>query len=166
MRVTRRLQLALVGIILSTSAVSAQQLTSSATAPKAAGRLIKSLIDGVAVDRDRTPLPKATVRLRNLQASQIEQTLTTNKSGEFSFSVTPDVPYVVELADQTGRIIAVGDVITVSTGEVAGAVVAIPTKLPALAGIFGETASSVLSAVAGTGLTVVDPNVPPLSPEK
>ena len=41
--------------------------------------------------------------------------------------------------------------LTVSTGEVAGAVVAIPTKLPALAGIFGETASSVLSAVGPVG---------------
>lgn len=166
MRLKPQLAMALVGMMLSTPVISAQQLASTAAAAKGSARLVKSLINGVAVDREQTPLPKATVRLRNLQLNKIEQTVATNKTGEFSFSVEPDVPYVVELADQAGRILAVGDVITVVSGEVAGAVVAIPSKLPALAGIFGETASSVLSAVAGTGLTVVDPNVPPLSPEK
>ena len=166
MALKQQAALALVGVMLSTSVISAQKVAPSAAASKVPARSVKSLINGAAVDRDQTPLPNATVRLRNLQVNKVEQTVATNKSGEFSFSVEPDVPYVVELADQTGRIIAVGDVITVVNGEVAGAVVAIPSKLPALAGIFGETASSVLSAVAGTGLTVVDPDVPPLSPEK
>lgn len=166
MIVNQQLRMAIVGILLSASVLSAQRLSPPASSARSAGRIVKSLIDGVVVDRDRNPLPKATVRLRNLQVNQVEQTVTTNRSGEFTFSVTPDVPYVVELVDQTGRIVAVGDVITVATGEVAGALVSIPSQLPALAGIFGETASSVLSAIAGTGLTVVDPAVPPLSPEK
>ena len=72
----------------------------------------------------------------------------------------PDVPYVVEIADQAGRIVAVGDVIVANAGEVAGAMVTLPSRLPALAGVFGDTASSVMSAATGTGLTVVDPTLP------
>ena len=173
-----RLKVALAGVVLSTSIVSAQQGVRPATAaakstkqtPTAAAqksaRDIKSLINGVAVDATHMPMPNATVRLRNLEANAIEQTLTTNELGEFSFVAQPNVPYVVEIADQAGRIVAVGDVIMANVGEVAGAVVALPSRLPALAGVFGDTASSVMSAATGTGLTVVDPTLPKVSPTR
>lgn len=170
-----RIAAILAGVVLATSVVVAQ--TGGVQAAKAVGskkpalaargaRNIKSMINGVAVDVNKTPLPNASVRLRNLQANAIEQVTTANQLGEFSFAVLPDVPYVVELADQTGRIVAVGDVVITSAGEVAGAVVSIPSRLPALAGVFGETAASVLSAATGMGLTVVDPALPELSPKK
>ena len=52
-------------------------------------------------------------------------------------------------------------------GEVAGAMVTIPAPLPAIAGLFRDTAGSILSAATGTGLTAVDSSVPPVvSPER
>ena len=172
-----RLKVALVGVVLSTSIVSAQQAVRTGTAVKAsrqsataaaqrATREIRSLITGVAVDTDQTPLPNVRIRLRNLEVNEIEQVVTANEVGEFSFMARPGVPYVVEIADQAGRIVAVGDVIMTNAGEVAGAVVALPSRLPALAGVFGDTASSVMSAATGTGLTVVDPTFPKLSPNQ
>ena len=181
-----RLKVALAGVVLSTSIVSAQQAvrpalsrvegpggavvkTARQTANAAAQRAakdIRSLINGVAIDSDQTPLPNATIRLRNIEANEIEQVITANEAGEFSFIARPDVAYVVEIADQAGRIVAVGDVIMANAGEVAGAVVALPTRLPALAGVFGDTASSVMSAATGTGLTVVDPTLPKVSPSR
>lgn len=173
-----RLKVALAGVVLSTSIVSAQQAvrpssavvkparqTANAAAQRAA-KDIRSLINGVAIDSDQTPLPNATIRLRNIEANEIEQVITANEMGEFSFIARPDVAYVVEIADQAGRIVAVGDVIMANAGEVAGAVVTLPTRLPALAGVFGDTASSVMSAATGTGLTVVDPTLPEVSPRK
>ena len=173
-----RLKVALAGVVLSTSMVSAQQAvrpmtaaaksakqTATAAAQKSA-RDIKSLINGVAVDSNQTPMPNAIIRLRNLDANEIEQVITANELGEFSFAAQPNVPYVVEIADQAGRIVAVGDVIMANAGEVAGAVVALPSRLPALAGVFGDTASSVMSAATGTGLTVVDPTLPKVSPTR
>lgn len=173
-----RLKVALAGVVLSTSIVSAQQAvrpgtaaikatrqTAIAAAQKSA-RDIKALINGVAVDSTQTPLPNATIRLRNLEANEIEQIITANKLGEFSFVAQPNVPYVVEIADQAGRIVAVGDVVIANVGEVAGAVVSLPSRLPALAGVFGDTASSVMSAATGTGLTVVDPTLPKVSPTR
>lgn len=171
-----RLKVALAGMVLLTSIVSAQEAVRPGTAAVKASRpsanvvteraagAIQSLINGVALDSNKNPLPNAIVRLRDLQVNEIEQVITANRVGEFSFTARPDIPYVVEIADQAGRIVAVGDVIMASAGEVAGAVVALPSRLPALAGVFGDTASSVMSAATGTGLTVVDPTLPKVSP--
>jgi hypothetical protein len=173
-----RLKVALAGVVLSTSIVSAQQAMRPGTAAvkasrqganaaaQRAARDIRSLINGTAVDSNQAPLPNAIVRLRNLDLNEIEQVVTANQAGEFSFVARPDVAYVVEIADQAGRTIAVGDVIVANAGEVAGAVVAMPSKLPALAGVFANTASSVMSAATGTGLTVVDPTLPKVSPNR
>jgi hypothetical protein len=169
--------MALAGVVLSASIVSAQQAVrpgtagksapqpASASAPRAA-RETRSLINGVAVDSDKVPLPNVSIRLRNLKANAIEQIVTANELGEFTFVTTPDVPYVVEIADQAGRVVAVGDVILANAGEVAGSVVALPAGLPLFAGIFGDTASSVMSAAADSGLTVVDPALPKVSPTR
>jgi hypothetical protein len=173
-----RLKVTLAGVVLSTSLVSAQQAVrpettavkpakqSAKNAGQGAAKDIRSLINGVAIDSDQTPLPNATIRLRNIDKNEIEQVITANERGEFTFVARPDVAYVVEIIDQAGRLIAVGDVIMATTGEVAGAIVALPSRLPAIAGLFGETASSVQSAVVGTGLTVVDPTQPKLSPRE
>lgn len=176
-----RLSAALASVVLSTSLVSAQGAARPGTAAATKGvkaarqsanaaaqkaSTIRSLINGTAIDSDQQPLPNATIRLRNIEKNEIEQVVTANEMGEFSFIARPDVPYVVEIADQAGRIVAVGDVIMANAGEVAGAVVALPARLPALAGVFGDTASSIMSAVTGTGLTVVDPTLPKLSPRE
>lgn len=171
-----RLAAALVAVVLSTSIVSAQQAVSAESTAKAvdptvkagsrAGREARSLINGVALDSDRHPLKHVRVRLRNLEINEVEQTATSSERGEFTFSVSPEVPYVVELADQTGRVIAVGDIVMTNLGEVAASVVSLPSRLPALAGLFGETASSVISAATGTGLSVVDPHLPKVSPRE
>jgi hypothetical protein len=173
-----RLKVALAGVMLATSIVSAQQAagpgTTVAKAPRQgakaaaqrAARDIRSLINGTAVDTNQAPLPNAIIRLRNLNVNEIEQVVTANQAGEFSVVARPGVPYVLEIADHAGRVLAVGDVIVANAGEVASAVVALPSKLPALAGVFGDTASSVMSAASGTGLTVVDPALPKVSPNQ
>ena len=171
-----RLGVALVGVVLSTSIVSAEQSvrpvnTATAARPAVKAGVLRadtarSLINGVAVDSDRQPLKNVRVRLRNLDINQIEQTAMSNHRGEFSFAVRAEVTYVVELTDQSGKVVAVGDVVRTNAGEVAGAVVALPSRLPALAGMFGDTASSVISAATGTGLTVVDPTLPKVSPRE
>lgn len=173
---TVRLKLSLVGVMLSTSMVSAQQPVrpsapgttrqpASATAQRAT-REIRSLINGVAVNSDQTPVPNAPVRLRNLAVNAIDQIITSNEAGEFTFVTQPGVAYVVEIADQSGRTIAVGDVIVASAGEVAGTKVALPSGLPALAGVYGSSVSSIVAAVIGTGLQVVDPTLPKVSPSR
>ena len=132
-----------------------------------AGAGTQSLISGTAVDANASPIPDVTVRLRNLETNVIEQVSRANSIGEFTFVAQPQIPYVVEIADQVGNILAVGDIITAQAGDVAGAIVAVPSRIPVLAGVFGETVGSVVSAATSMGLTVVDVTVVPLvSPER
>jgi hypothetical protein len=107
------------------------------------------------------------VRLRNLATSGIEKVSIADQFGEFSFVVQPEVPYVVEIADQSGRVIAVGNVVTAQAGEVAAAFIPAPLHLQALAGVFANTAGSVVSSAMGTGLSAVGANpLPAVSPDR
>jgi hypothetical protein len=101
----------------------------------------------------------------------------------FALDFTPDGKYlasgaadkfarVVEVADQAGRVLAVGDVVAVRTGEVASALVTLPAHLPS-ASVLGATAGSVISAAAGIGVTTLQlataarlEPAPPASPEQ
>jgi hypothetical protein len=172
-----RLKVALAGVVLSTAIVSAEQAVGATiaggktpqtvgAAAKKTAKDIKSLINGVARDGAQARIPNATVRLRNLEINNVEQVVTANEFGEFSFVAQPNVSYVVEIADRAGRVVAVSDVVVANAGEVAGTVVSLPGRLPALAGVFSNTASSVISAAANSGLTVIDPAQPKVSPTR
>jgi hypothetical protein len=126
----------------------------------------KCLIRGTAIDANEVPLPARSVRLRNLNTSAIEQVSVTDQAGVFSFITTPEIPYIVEIIDQPGRIVAVGDVVIGRAGEVAGGFVMVPAAIPAYSNAFKSTAGAVLSALGGTGLTALAPEAPPLSPER
>ena len=142
-----------------------QQITSGLSRSLQSAR---SVIHGRAVDSASTPLPGVTVRLRNLQSHRIEQVSTANQLGEFSFPAQPEIPYIVEITDQAGQIVAVGDVVVAQAGEVASASVIHPSGLPVVVGVFSETAGSVVSAATSSGITIVDAAQPPrrASPER
>ena len=166
----RRLSVTLGLLAWMTTTVSSGQMANQTGAQRPSptlGRAVEGqvLIEGVAVDASASPLPNAPVRLRNLTTRRVEQVSTTNQLGQFTFIAAPDTPYVVELVDKTGRTIAVGDIITARSGDVAASSVVLPTRLPALAIAFADAATVIASAVASTGLAVVDPG-PRLSPER
>ena len=168
-----RLKVVLAGVMLSTTVVSAQQSVrpgsikaANAGAQQRLSRDVKAAIHGMAIDSERKPVRNARLRLRNLEMNEIEQTATSDTRGEFSFVARPEIPYVVEIEDASGRMLAVGDVIVAQVGEVAGTVVRLPSRLPAAGGMFRETASSVISAATTAGLTVVDPTLPKVSPSR
>jgi hypothetical protein len=125
-----------------------------------------AVLRGKAVDVDTTPVPNARVRLRNLGTREVEHVGTANTVGEFSFDMRPETPYVVEVANEAGRVIAVGDVIVAHSGDVASAVVALPTRVSALTGAFAETKGSVVSAASASGITTEATVLPFVSPEK
>ncbi len=167
----RQLSITIGLLALFTASASSQvvQPVGSPGAPTTVGTSVKkgeALINGTAADTNSVPLPNATVRLRNLADNRIEQVAISDQLGKFSFIARPEIPYVVEVSDRLGHLLAVGDVIIVQAGEVAAAAVMIPSRLPGIAGLFGQTANSVLSVASLAGMAVVDPDDPPLSPEK
>jgi hypothetical protein len=126
----------------------------------------QGMIHGAAVDQNSTPMADATIRLRNLVSREIEKTSAANYLGEFTFVAKPEIPYVVEVADHAGQVLAVGNVVIAQAGGVAGAFVTVPVRLHALT--LGDTAGSVMSAAASSGLTALDQgeDAAPTSPER
>jgi carboxypeptidase family protein len=168
---SRRVHLMVSLIAVMTASVSSQvskpvaPLRPPATPTGSSMKTGQALINGTATDTNAAPLPNASVQLRNLATGQIEQAAIADQTGQFTLIARPEVPYVVEIADKAGHILAVGDVITVQAGDVAAAVVAVPARLTTIAGIFGDSINSVVSAAMNAGIAVVEPP-PPLSPEK
>jgi hypothetical protein len=172
MKMLRTLMLVGLMAVVPVAVVSAQvvlptsQLASGATVDPALEKAGQAAIRGVAVDANTKPVASAKVQLRNLGTRQIEQLGTANPFGEFSFVVRPETPYIVEVADVAGRIIAVGNVIIARAGDVAAATVALPTRVAAVTGLFTETATSVSSAASNLGISTVSTVLPLVSPEK
>jgi hypothetical protein len=171
----QRLNVTLAAVALAGTVASAQVVkpiwpngpqTMMTTAGTKSSVVGQSMIHGQVVDSNATPLANASVRLRNLATSAIEKISTADQFGEFSFVVQPEIPYVVEIADQAGRVIAVGNVVTAQAGEVAAAFIPAPLHLPTLVGVFGNTAGSVVSSAMSTGLSAVGANpAPAVSPD-
>jgi Carboxypeptidase regulatory-like domain len=138
-------------IMLSGVVISAQNAVATATREVRQGT--KSVIHGKVVDASASPQPNVTVRLRNMTQNRVEQKSVSDRKGEFTFAAQPEVPYVVEVVDQAGRVLAVGDATVVRFGEVASALVTLPSNLPSAAGILGNTAGSVIAAATGIGIT-------------
>ena len=167
-----RWKVAVAVVLLSTTVVSAEQpirhespKNASADAQRVS-RDVRTVIEGVVLDGERKPLRNARLRLHDLDVNEIERTTTSNARGQFTFIARPEIPYVVEVTDASGRVLAVGDVVAARAGEVAGTIVVLPARLPAIGGIFGQTAASVIAAATSIGVTVVDPTLPKVSPTR
>ena len=163
-------------MLLFGSVIAAQVKTPDQVVKKVSARAVnpvgpnEAIIQGTVLDRDARPYPNASVRLRNLLTHAVEDTSSSNDIGEFMFVVKPGIPYVVEVSDELGRVLAVGNAITPLGGEAVTAVVSttLAGQAKSLVGLFGESAGAVLSAASGAGITALSasPSLAPASPEK
>jgi hypothetical protein len=125
-----------------------------------------SVIAGQVLNPDRSPLAFARVRLRNLDSSAVIEKTAADHLGEFSFLVVSRGNYVAELFDDTDRVVAAGEALTVEPGQTVGTLILLPARLPSFAGLFGNSAGAIMSAAAGAGITAVTATGQPLSPEQ
>jgi hypothetical protein len=123
----------------------------------------QSMIRGTVLDANSQPVPNVTVRLRNVKTKKVEQQSTVNHAGEFSFVAPTQVSYAVEIVDQAGHVIAVGNVMA-QAGVVTRTVVSLAAHVPSVAGVLGEAAGAVVSAVSSIGITSAP--LAPASPEQ
>jgi len=124
------------------------------------------VIVGQVLNSDHTPLAFARVRLRNLDTGGIVGKTSADHLGEFEFVVPTRGNYVAELFDETGRVLAAGEALTVEIGQTVGTLIVLPARGPSLAALFGNSAAAIVSAAAGAGIAAVSATGQPLSPEK
>ncbi len=123
----------------------------------ASSRAADSSIMGIAWDQNNAPLPHARLRLRNTVTGRIEAVTAANESGRFSFPGVEGGTYVIELVDEMGKVLTLGNVFTVAAGETVTTFLRLSTKVPWFRGFFGNAASAVAATASATGVTAFAP---------
>jgi hypothetical protein len=124
-----------------------------------------STIQGNALTSTNGPLNDIIVRLRDARFGRIVGSQTTDKSGLFEFKSVDPGTYIVEvMANDQSAVLAASQLLNINGGEAVSAVVKLPFRIPAFAGIMGSTSMPSAAAVAGeaaaSGIASIVPTVP------
>jgi hypothetical protein len=123
------------------------------------------VVQGVAWTSEHTPIPAASIRLRNLETGKIAQAARTSTAGQFAFEQVGTGHYLVELVSDTGRVLAVGPSFHLEPGQTVSTAVQLPTRRSWYASMFANTAAAVIAAASSVGLTALGSQGPPISPQ-
>lgn len=140
----------------------------TAGGPTAMGRTAAAraaVVRGVVWKADNSPFPGPKVRLRNLHSGRVEATAVGTEVGQFSFNQIESGTYMVELVDDNGKVVAVGQTFRIESGDTIATFVRLPAPQSWYAGVFGNTAAAVLAAASSAGLTAIGTQAPPASPQ-
>lgn len=125
------------------------------------------VVQGIAWHSDNSPVPNAKVRLRNVRSGRIEANSVTDKDGRFDFNAEGGL-YIVELIDESDKVIAVGQSFRVEGGETVSTFVRVPPQRSWLAAVFTNAATAVIAGAASVGVTALGPTghgSRPISPQ-
>lgn len=120
-------------------------------------------IVGTAWEHDNSPLVNALLRLRNLGTGKVVMGASTDTLGRFSFPHVSPGSYVVELVDEAGSIRAVGQMLTVGSGDTLATFIRLTSRAGFFDKFFGNAAAAALSTAASLGVTAVGDGGQPAS---
>src|SRR2546427_5059673 len=154
-------------IIASVFVLVSTQLSAQAPATAAASKLLPgtrigvfSSIQGNAVNSTNGALTNTLVRLRDARYGHIVDRVVTDKVGSFTFRGVDHGNYVVEVMNPANEaVLASSPVLNVSAGEAVSALVKLPFRIPAFAGLIGNSTQTTASAgfTAGEASTTRGP---------
>jgi hypothetical protein len=116
----------------------------------AAGATRVTSVIGYVWAGEGTPVSNATVQLRNIVTGQIEQVSSTLQNGAFSFTGVPGGTYTIEyVTDVAGKVVTIGQAVSVAPGETVATFVRMGSKLVSLVPDLAQNAAqSVISNAA------------------
>jgi hypothetical protein len=123
-------------------------------------------VQGSAWNADNTPIPEARLRLRNVNTGKIVSATVADTGGRFTFAPVEPGTYLVELVNESGRMLAVGQVFTIGRGETVATFVRLGAKVPWFSGFFSNAAAAAALAAASEGITALAPVGRPVSANK
>lgn len=138
-------------LVLAATSLSAQTPAAAATSKLLPGTRagVLSSIQGNAVNASNGALTDTVVRLRDARMGHIVDTVMTDRQGMFAFRGVDPGNYVVEvMSPANNAVMASSQVLNVSTGEAVSALVKLPFRIPALAGLIGNSTQTTASAVS------------------
>jgi hypothetical protein len=130
---------------------------------------LPTIVIGYLWTADSSPIPNATLRLRNVVTGRVEQSVTSDEEGEFTFSDLEGGTYLVEYVD-SGKVLAVGSIFSIAPGETVSTFVRLAEQRR-IGGVFMMIGSAAVTAAASLGVTGVAPPGPagpgrPISPNR
>lgn len=126
-------------------------------------RVTTGTILGSAWKGENAPYPGARIRLRNLHTGRAIARTEADSDGRFRFLQVDPAAYVVELMSEQDKVLAVGDLFSVSAGNEATTLVRLTSKTPWLGGFFGNAAAAAISAASTLGVTAAGSSGRPAS---
>lgn len=144
---------------LAGAAVSASETKRARTPGPAVGNTIL----GAAWKADNTPIPQARLRLRNVTTGRPEAITTANGSGQFTFSNIEPGSYVIELVNDQGKVLALGQVFSLGPGETVATFVRLSARKSWFGGFFTNAAATALTAASSLGVTALGSDGQPVS---
>lgn len=120
---------------------------------RALGGKINGIV-GYAQGPRNTPLASARLLLRNVSTGKVEAPAMADEFGRFAFLDVMPSAYMVELIDQTGRVIGVSDLITIGLNELRQASVRMAGRaaFASFGGAIKPAAQETLEAAASQGV--------------
>ncbi len=157
----------LIGVLLAALVVAggipvhqarAQTLVNKASLTSQAGSIVGFVRDG-----SDGPIPAARLRLRDVTGGRIVMTTRADQEGRFRFTGVQAGSYLVELVDDSGKILAVGDTLPLAPGEIVNTLIRLGARSPWHTGFFVNAAMAAVSAAAGLGVTAIGNGFQPAS---
>jgi len=159
-----RLLATVVALSLAAPGLGAQTTAPPATTVQGNGSFVPRglAVSGMAVvgsawKADNTPIPHAKVRLRSVVTGRIEGATEADDAGQFVFEKVSSGSYLVELVNDSGKVLAVSHPFTVGSGETIATFVRLGAGAAWYEGFFGSAALAVAAAAAAAGVTAVAP---------
>jgi hypothetical protein len=144
----------------------------AAVSPRSAGRQVhaatldaRGTVLGHAWRAENSPFPQARLRLRNVETGRTIATTVADDRGQFTFDHVPPGAYVVELVDDTDRVLAVGPLFGVSQEETVTTLVRLATRSPWTSNVFRNAAAAAIAAASTLGITASGSSGLPVSPQ-
>lgn len=132
----------------------------AATRPAAATTIL-----GSAWYADNSPIPEPKLRLRSVTTGRIAAATVGDAAGQFTFTNVEADTYVVELVNDSGRVLTVGHPFVILRGETVATFVRLGSKAPG-GSFFANAAVAAIASAASLGVTALAPTAPPVSAKR
>ena len=104
------------GLLLSAADVRSAPQAPGLSAPAATSIRLGSIV-GSAWNADNTGIAGAHLRLRNLSNGKIVSATVADQVGQFRFDTVAEGSYLIELVDDSAKVLAVGQMFSIAPGE-------------------------------------------------
>jgi hypothetical protein len=125
----------------------------------------RGTVVGHAWRADNSPYPEARLRLRDAQTGRTAARAVADDRGQFTFDHVPPGAYIVELVDNTDRVLALGQLFGISQDETVTTFVRLATKSPWASNLFTNAAAAAIAAASSLGITASGSSGLPVSPQ-